>query len=202
MPAGGALSPPAFCGQGRVTSMERRDFFQKALAVLLALPFVGWLRRGKSAGGPLLWQIDPKKCIQCGRCATECVLKPSAVKCVHQYASCGYCEFCSGFFHNQYRQLNTGAENQRCPTGALQRRYVEGPYFEYTIDEQLCNGCGRCVKGCADFGNGSLFLQVRRDLCVNCNQCGIAMACPSQAFVRVAHDQPYLYKHAPKEPAT
>jgi len=51
------------------------------------------------------------------------------------------------------------------PDGAIKRAYVEDPYFEYTIDERLCIGCGKCVKGCNAFGNGSLQLQVRHDRC-------------------------------------
>ncbi|MFZ4549001.1 MAG: 4Fe-4S binding protein, partial [Bacteroidales bacterium] len=27
-----------------------------------------------------VWQLDPTKCIQCGRCADNCVMTPSAVK--------------------------------------------------------------------------------------------------------------------------
>ena len=50
------------------------------------------------------------------------------------------------------------------------------------------------VKGCQEFGNGSLFLQIRHDRCQHCNQCAIALACPAQAFVRVPTDQPYLLK--------
>jgi len=55
-------------------------------------------------------------------------------------------------------------------------------------------GCGKCVKGCKTFGNGSLFLQVRHDRCLNCNECSIAAACPSGAFKRVPADKPYLLK--------
>lgn len=181
------------------TIMQRRQFFRRLLILLLALlPLTLWRRqRGKSKG--MLWQIDPDKCVQCGRCATHCVLSPSAVKCVHQYASCGYCEFCSGYYHGKYLELNTAAENQRCPVGAIKRTFVEDPYFEYKIDEDLCMGCGKCVKGCADFGNGSLFLQVRHDRCLNCNQCSIAAHCPAAAFVRVPSDQPYIFKKAPLE---
>jgi electron transport complex protein RnfB len=47
---------------------------------------------------------------------------------------------------------------------------------------------------CAQFGNGSLFLQVRHDRCVNCNQCAIAVVCPAGAFRRVPAAQPYLLK--------
>ena len=48
--------------------------------------------------------------------------------------------------------------------------------LEYIIDEELCIGCAKCVKGCAAFGNGSLHLQVRHDRCLNCNECTIATA--------------------------
>jgi len=151
-----------------------------------------------------VWQIDPARCIQCGKCATHCVLNPSAVKCVHAFAMCGYCELCTGYFEPEPNDLNTGAENQLCPTGAIQRRFVEDPYYQYTIDEALCIGCGKCVKGCAAFGNGSLFLQVRHDRCLNCNECSIARVCPSEAFRRVPADRPYLLKDRPhsedKEP--
>jgi Na+-translocating ferredoxin:NAD+ oxidoreductase subunit B len=141
-----------------------------------------------------VWQLDPKKCIQCGRCATNCVLTPSAVKCTHVYAMCGYCDLCGGYFKPGTTTLNTGAENQLCPTNALKRRFIEDPFFEYTIDETLCIGCGKCVKGCGAFGNGSLQLQVRHDRCVNCNQCSIARNCPSGAFSRVPANDPYLLR--------
>ena len=92
------------------------------------------------------------------------------------------------------KEINTGAENELCPTGAIKRTFIEDPYYEYTIDESLCNGCGKCVKGCNAFGNGSLFLQVRHDRCVNCNECSIGVACPSGAYKRVSVDEPYLLK--------
>ena len=137
-----------------------------------------------------VWQLDPMKCIQCGRCATACVLSPSAVKCVHAYAVCGYCELCFGYFQPEAKALNENAENQLCPTGAIVRTFVEDPYYQYTINEPLCVGCGKCVKGCGSFGNGSLFLQVSHDRCVNCNECAIARACPADAFRRVPAAQP------------
>lgn len=141
-----------------------------------------------------VWQIDPYKCIQCGRCATECVLTPSAVKCVHAYQLCGYCDLCSGYHQPNVRRTDTAAEHRLCPTDAIRRRYVEEPFFEYTIDEGLCIGCGKCVKGCNSFGNSSLHLQVRHDRCLNCNECSIARKCPADAYVRVPATQPYLLK--------
>jgi len=141
-----------------------------------------------------VWQIDPYKCVWCTNCATHCVLEPSAVKCVQVYPMCGYCKLCTGYFDPEPNRLNTAAENQICPVGAIKRTALEDPYYDYTIDEPLCIGCAKCVKGCAVFGNGSFFLQVRHDRCVNCNECSIAVSCPSQAFQRVPADQPYLFK--------
>lgn len=152
------------------------------------------LRCVRASDTPSVWQLDPEKCIQCGRCATECVLAPSAVKCVHAFNMCGYCKLCFGYFQPGADALTADAENQLCPTGAIRRQFVEEPYFEYTVDESLCIGCGKCVKGCGSFGNGSLHLQVRHDRCAHCNECAIARACPSGAFRRVPATQPYLLK--------
>jgi len=174
----------------------RRRFLREGLwaGALAATGAVGATLAAYAGGDRFVWQLNPYKCIACGKCATHCVLNESAVKCVHSYAMCGYCDLCTGYFVPEPKDLTTAAENQLCPTGAIVRTFVEDPYFEYTIDERLCNGCGKCVKGCGAFGNGSLHLQVRHDRCVNCNQCAIAAACPSQAFVRVPAAQPYLLK--------
>lgn len=174
----------------------RRDFLRAGLrgAGLLALGGALAPLAARASREGAVWQIDPDKCVWCDRCSTECVLDPSAVKCVHAYAMCGYCDLCTGFFEPQPNALNTGAENQLCPTGAIKRAFIEDPFYQYTIDEALCIGCAKCVRGCTSFGNGSLFLQVRHDRCVNCNRCAIADACPAQAFVRVPASQPYLLK--------
>jgi len=177
---------------------SRRKFLSRSArgTGLVALGGLGGLLTGKRSisAKDTVWQIDPYKCIQCGQCATECVLMPSAVKCVHSYELCGYCFRCFGYFDPNTTDFNSAAENQLCPTGAINRRFIEEPYYEYTIDESLCIGCGKCVKGCGTFGNGSLFLQVRHDLCLNCSECRIARSCPADAFVRVPADQPYLFK--------
>jgi Na+-translocating ferredoxin:NAD+ oxidoreductase subunit B len=157
------------------------------------------LATAKGQANEMVWQIDPHQCIACGNCATYCVLDESAVKCVHSHEMCGYCELCTGYFEPEPLALDTGAENQLCPTGAIVRKFIEDPYYEYHIDEPLCIGCVKCVKGCTMFGNGSLHLQVLHDRCVNCNECAIAVACPSQAFRRVPADQPYLLKTRERE---
>jgi len=182
-------------GSRPVTS--RRSFLAtaaRALALAAGGSLLGAWALRPWRGRQMFWQIDPHKCTHCGKCETECVLKPSAVKLVHAFPICGYCKLCFGFFKAQQHSLDEGAENQRCPTGAITRRLIEEPYYEYTIDEKKCIGCGLCARGCTDFGNGSMFLQVRRELCVNCNQCAIAVACPAGAFVRVPAESPYLLK--------
>jgi electron transport complex protein RnfB len=178
--------------------MTRRKFFREGLwgACLAGAGTAAGLSVARNNPGNMVWQIDPAKCIACGNCATYCVLEHSAVKCVQAYAICGYCDLCTGYLVPEPKALDTGAENELCPTGAIKRTYVEDPYYEYTIDESLCNGCGKCVKGCLAFGNGSLFLQTRHDRCKNCNECSIAAACPSQAWKRVPADQPYILKGA------
>jgi len=164
-------------------------------ASLLAVGGVGGAMVLRPAGGETVWQIDPFKCIQCRQCQTECVLEPSAVKCVHDFSMCGYCKFCFGFFRTDPIALDEGAENQACPTGAIIRHFVEEPYYEYSIDTDLCIGCGQCVKGCEQFGNRALYLQVLHDRCLNCSECAIAAACPADAFVRLSADRPYFIKH-------
>ena len=178
------------------TPIPRRGFMRAAARAACALGIGGGAAYlvAPRTPGERVWQIDPEKCIACGHCATYCVLRESAVKCVHSFAMCGYCELCTGFFNPSPNDLTTAAENVLCPTGAIVRRFVEDPYFEYTIDQNLCIGCGKCVKGCKMFGNGSLYLQVIHDRCLNCNQCSIAAACPSEAWVRVPAARPHLWK--------
>lgn len=175
---------------------NRRDFIQSSAryAMALGLGGLGGLVFSKSKTGEYVWQIDPFECTQCGRCADECVLTPSAVKCFHAFDLCGYCDLCGGYFKPGVMDLTTGGENHLCPTAAIKRSYVEDPFFEYTIDEDLCIGCGKCVEGCSSFGNGSLHLQINQDLCVNCNQCAIARMCPSDAITRVPANDPYKVK--------
>jgi len=175
---------------------DRRSFLRRIgrwLGGIAMAGSAGYLCFDSRSRGTV-WQIDPYTCVACGNCATHCVLQESAVKCVHAYAVCGYCRICFGFFGPEPAGITEAAENQLCPTGAINRKYVEDPYYQYSIDEALCNGCGKCVEGCNTFGNGSLFLQVRHDRCLNCNECAIAAVCPSGAFKRIPAGRPYLFK--------
>lgn len=176
--------------------VNRREFIAKGLRLTAGVALGGATiyLAGRSSDNNLVWQLDPAICIQCGKCVTNCVLTPSAVKCVHVYDMCGYCDLCGGYFRPEAKELTTGAENQLCPTGAIERKFIEDPFFEYHIIKDLCIGCGKCVAGCGAFGNGSLQLQVDHDICVNCNQCNIALKCPADAFKRVPVNNSSIFK--------
>lgn len=179
---------------------SRREFVRTAGKIIVAAPLVvipAILIR-KTNTSAFVWQIDPLKCTQCGQCKTNCVMTPSAAKCIHAYPMCGYCDLCGGYQRQGVKNITTAAENQLCPTGAITRNFVEEPYFEYKIDEKLCDGCAKCVKGCADFGNGSLYMQIKHDICVNCNECSIARTCPSNAISRIPAEIAYLEKEKAK----
>ena len=177
--------------------ITRRKFLRNGIRVTSGLAlggFTAFVVKNRTTSDNMVWQLDPYVCVQCGNCSTECVLPESAVKCVHAFDVCGYCKLCSGYFRPNSPVLDTAAEYQQCPVNAIKRTFVEDPYFEYIIDEDLCIACGKCVKGCSAFGNGSLFLQVRHDRCVNCNSCAIARSCASNAFRRVPSKNPYILK--------
>jgi electron transport complex protein RnfB len=179
----------------KATPQERREFFRTCARVLAGgsiLTLLGLsFRKIATKNAEYFWQIDPKKCTFCERCRTDCVLPMSAVKCVHAVKVCGYCDLCGGYYRTNAKELNTAAENLICPTGAIQRKFVEEPYFEYSITEDLCNGCGKCAKGCNAFGNGSLYLQIKQELCKNCNECQRAKVCPAEAIRRVPAQNAY-----------
>ncbi len=78
-------------------AVRRRDLLAGGLrgACLVGAAGLGGVLAAKGRADKadkFVWQIDPYKCNACGNCATHCVLKTSAVKCVHAYAMCGYCE--------------------------------------------------------------------------------------------------------------
>ena len=165
--------------------------------------------RSPARADGMVWQIDPAKCIACGNCETNCVLTPSAVKCLHTHTMCGRCNFCFGYYDLRGgSEVHSGVEFQLCPTDAIRREFLGGPYFEYPIDEELCIACGLCVKGCVGSGNGSLYLSVRHPMrgalpagtpdgtCADCNECSIAVACPADAFERVPADDPYPFRRS------
>ncbi len=181
-------------------NIDRRKFVgdgARVAGVMALTGFTGFMAGRKGRAEETVWQIDPDVCTTCSNCATYCVLDESAVKAVQCYELCAMCDPCPGYFDLNYQQRTTAAENQLCPTGAVVREFIAQQAgvdrFEYHIEEKDCIGCGKCVEGCAMM-NGSLYLQVRHDRCLHCNQCSIAVACPSQAFLRVPAGEPYLLK--------
>jgi len=176
--------------------VSRRNFIKKCLNTAGTGTVLGlsYALIKKSIASEYIWQIDPYKCVQCGRCSTDCVLSQSAVKCVHSFDMCGYCKLCYGYFKPGFYEMETGAENQLCPTGAIKRKFIENPFYEYTIDYDLCIGCGKCVKACSMFGNRSLYLQVSHKYCLNCNECSIMKNCPSNAYKRIRSEKAFLLK--------
>src|SRR5260370_2551552 len=123
--------------------VTRRKFLRDGarLTTVAGLGALAGVIAGRSVARGTVWQIDPQRCLRCDRCATHCVLEQSAVKCIHGYALCGYCQLCTGYFEPAPNDLNTGAENQSCPTAAIKRTFVEDPYYEYPIDHNLCIRC-------------------------------------------------------------
>lgn len=158
----------------------------------------------RKAGREGVWYIDLDRCVNsrlgahgvdvCERCATECVLALSAIRAINVFSECGRCYICPGYHDVKSAIGPDGLPSQLvCPRDAIERKAIgwvdpDDPtnnYYEYTIDEQRCNGCGRCVMGCKPpNGLGSMRLQVRHDLCLDCNRCAIAQACPDDAYVR------------------
>jgi electron transport complex protein RnfB len=179
--------------------MSRRRFVGLGLRGLaaLALGALGLRLFGRAGQAPrpkTVWQIDPYKCVHCGACCESCVLAPSAVKATHAFDMCGYCDLCGAYFNTAAKVLSTAAENQLCPAGAIVRNWVEDPFYEYLIDEKRCVACALCVRTCASFGNASLYLQIKHDRCLNCNECSCARSCPAGAIVRVPAERPYIAK--------
>jgi electron transport complex protein RnfB len=149
----------------------------------------------RRASAHAVFQVDPVRCAACDLCRTSCVLSLSAVKAVNDFAKCGYCQLCPAFMDVTSQPDEKGIPSGKvCPQDALKRRVVgredlddpNNNYYEYTVDEARCTGCGKCVKACLPpAGNGSLRLEIRYDRCVTCNECSILVACPEAAIVRV-----------------
>lgn len=136
------------------------------------------------------WQINPDRCTYCNRCATACVRLPSAVKAVNDQKKCSNCVACYGHLCDLQTPSRLIATTDKlvCPLNALKRTPLfgglDGAYL-YTIDADRCNGCGQCALQCNLRGSKSMFLLIRPDLCLGCNECSIAKVCPSQAVERV-----------------
>jgi len=176
---------------------SRRQFIDRTVRVvgLAALGGAGATLVARRASAHAVFQVDSLKCTACDLCRTSCVLPLSAVKAVNQFDKCGYCQLCPAYMDVTSQSDERGIPSGKvCPQDAIKRRVVgredlEDPnnnYYEYSIDEKLCTGCGKCIKACKPpMGNGSLRLEIRYDLCLTCNECSILIACPEAAIVRL-----------------
>lgn len=195
----------------------RRDVLEAAArgAALLGLTGAAvHLATRASAEGA--WQLDPGKCVNCrlgateaqvcDLCATSCVLTLSAVRAVNDHERCGRCCICPAYFDVTSAVDDEGLPSEKlCPRDAI-RRFPIGEvdpqdpannYYDYVIDEERCNGCGLCAMGCKEpAGLGSIRIEVRHDLCLDCNRCSIANTCPDEAYVRHAPGAAPLPVHA------
>lgn len=150
------------------------------------------------------WWIDPEKCVNirlgatgvevCDLCATDCVLALSAVRAVNEFPNCGRCCICPAYYDVTSEVGPDGLPAQKlCPRDAIEREAIgfvdpDDPlnnFYEYTIDKTKCNGCGKCSMGCKEpAGLGSIRIEVRHDVCLDCNRCSIAQVCPDEAVLR------------------
>ncbi len=66
---------------------RRREFIQTGMRWTLGFSLAGVATTAalRVSADDYVWQLDPFKCVYCGRCADYCVMTPSAVKCVHAY---------------------------------------------------------------------------------------------------------------------
>lgn len=144
-------------------------------------------------GRRFAWQIDPEKCRYCGVCATACVRKPSAVKALNDQKKCSNCVVCYGHIaDSKIESDKIESEGERvCPVDAVVRENFSGGtdgMFLYSNDPRKCVGCAKCVKRCNEHGTQSMFLVIRPDLCLGCNECAIAVACPHDAIERIPRE--------------
>ena len=135
------------------------------------------------------WAINTAKCEACGICETACVRTPSAVKATNDQFHCSNCVVCYG--HISATNIDSDkimSEGPRvCKHDAVVRQpFQEGDdFFVYSIDDNKCTACGKCVHQCAEKGSKSMFLILRPDLCLGCNSCNIAAKCPAGAVEKV-----------------
>jgi electron transport complex protein RnfB len=150
------------------------------------------------------WTIAADRCINsklgelgvevCDLCATDCVLTLSAVRAVNYFSKCGRCYICPAYYKITSAVGPDGLPSEKvCPRDAIERTPIgwidpDDPannFYEYTIDETKCNGCGVCVMECKEpAGLSSIVLEVRHNVCLDCNRCSIASACPEDAYDR------------------
>jgi Na+-translocating ferredoxin:NAD+ oxidoreductase subunit B len=179
-----------------IEKSNRRQFIDRSLRIVGIAGLGGAAALlARRASSNTVFQVDPSRCVACDLCRTSCVLSHSAVKAVNEFTKCGYCQLCPAYYDVASQPDEMGLPTGKtCPRDALKRRIVgdvdvedaNNNYYEYTIDESLCDGCGKCVKACKPpAGNGSLHLEVRYTNCYECDACAIQRACPESAIIRI-----------------
>jgi len=190
--------------------MTRRDALGKAArgAAVLALGGAA-AYLVKQSKGQIVWQVDAAKCVNsrlgevgvevCDLCMTDCVVSQSAVRAVNEFSKCGRCYICPAYYNVTSAVDERGLPSEKlCPRDAIERKPIgeadpEDPannLYEYIIDEEKCDGCGKCVMACKEpLGLGSIQLKVRHNLCVDCNRCAISIVCPKDAIQQVQLEQ-------------
>ncbi len=175
---------------------SRREFIERSFRIAGVAGIGGAAAvLARRAASNSVFQVDPSRCIACDLCRTSCVLSHSAVKAVNDFPKCGYCQLCPAYYDVASMPDDMGLPTGKtCPRDALKRRIVgevdeldpNNNYYEYTVDEELCDGCGKCVKACQPpAGNGSLRLEIRYSRCYECDTCTIQRACPEDAIVLI-----------------
>jgi electron transport complex protein RnfB len=159
----------------------------------------------KKAKGELVWQVNASRCVNsrldavnaevCTLCTSNCVVALSAVRAVNDHSKCGRCNICPAYFDidsavDEYglpsKKLCPRDAIERVPIGKIDPEDAANNFYDYIIDEEKCDGCGRCVLKCKEpLGLGSVTLKVRYNKCVDCNRCAIAHACPNDAVSQV-----------------
>ena len=186
--------------------ITRRDALGKAIrGTVLAVLGGGAGFLVRKANGQVVWEVNAARCLNsrlgetgvpaCNLCTTECVVALSAVRAVNEFSRCGRCNICPAYFNITSPVDARGYPSEKlCPRDAITRKAIgkqdpEDPannFYEYIIDENKCDGCGKCVMQCKEpLGLGSITLRVRYDRCVNCNRCSISTVCPQKAVVQV-----------------
>jgi len=189
---------------------SRRDLLHKAArGTVLATLGAGAGFLVRKAHGQVVWQVDAARCLNsrlgevgvaaCNLCTTECVVALSAVRAVNEHSRCGRCNICPAYFNITSAVDDRGLPSEKlCPRDAIMRRPIgkadpEDPannFYEYLIDEEKCDGCGKCVMQCKEpLGLGSIVLRIRYNRCVDCNRCAISTACPKDALIQVPVEQ-------------
>ena len=117
---------------------------------------------------------------------------------MNDYARCGRCCICPAYYDVKSETGRDGLPTRKlCPRDAIERKAIgevdpDDPlnnFYDYIIDEVKCNGCGECVMACKEpAGLSSIRLEVRYDLCTDCNRCSIAQTCPDDAVNRQPAD--------------